>query len=198
LFLRGEGLGSLPFFCAPKKRPVICPRARNQAWHPIYIPLLTQRTAQCSKPISLFKSSTGVEMPHHVDIVLVMSFWNKAWLEQSLEQEKPCRIKELHGFVPVFQCSDQEMWFGKVKIKLVRSFEAFCECKAKNHFSPYPLRTVRTLEQLSFRPLLLLLYIIYYIYKTRTYRVPITTQKPCSSSISKVTRLRTSEHKEYQ
>jgi hypothetical protein len=84
--------------------------------------LLTQRTAQCSKPISLFKSSTGVEVPHHVDNVLAKSFWNKAWLEQSLEQEKPCRIKELHGFVPVFQCSDQEMWFGKVKIKLVWSF----------------------------------------------------------------------------
>lgn len=102
-------------------------------------------------------------MAHHVDNVLPSKFWNKSWLEQSLEQEKPCRIKELHSFVPVFQCSDQEMWFGKVKIKMVRSFEAFCECKAKNHFSPYPLRTVRTLEQLSFRPLLLL-YIIYYIY----------------------------------
>ena len=156
-----------------------------------------RRTAPCW-PVSLFKSSTGVEVAHHVDNVLPSKFWNKSWLEQSLEQEKPCRIKELQCFVPVFQCSDQEMWFGKVKIKMVRSFEAFCECKTKNHFSPYPLRTVRTLEQLSFRPLLLLLYIIYYIYKTRTYRIPITTQKPCSSSISKVTRLRTSEHEEYQ
>ena len=115
--------------------------------------------------------------------------WNKVWNKEN-------RV-ESRSYAVLFQCSSvltKKAWFGKVKIKMVRSFEAFCECKITIHFSPYPLRTVRTLEQLSFRPLLLLLYIIYYIYKTRTYRVPITTQKPCSSSISKVTGVRTSEH----
>jgi hypothetical protein len=48
---------------------------------------------QNAKPISLYKSSTGVEVPHLVDNVLARKFWNKAWLEQNLEQEKPCRIK---------------------------------------------------------------------------------------------------------
>ena len=137
-------------------------------------------------------------MPHHVDNVFPSMFWNKAWLEQSLEQGKPCRIKQLHHSVPVFQRSDQEIGFGKVKIKRTRSFKLFCECKTSTHFFPSILRTVRTLEHLSFRPLLLLLYYIYYIYKTRTYRTPNTTQKPCSSSISKVTGVRTSEHEEYQ
>jgi hypothetical protein len=67
-----------------------------------------RRTAQCSKPISLFKSSTGIELGHHVDNVLLSVFWNKSWLEQNLEQGKPCRIKELRSSVPAFQRSDQK------------------------------------------------------------------------------------------
>jgi hypothetical protein len=35
-------------------------------------------------------------------------FWNKSWLEQNLEQGKPCRIKELRSSVPAFQRSDQK------------------------------------------------------------------------------------------
>jgi hypothetical protein len=119
--------------------------------------------------------------------------WNKVWNKKS-------RV-ESRSYSVLFQCSSvltKKTWFGKVKIKMVRSFEAFCECKAKTHFSPSTLRTVRTLEQTLFAPLLLLLYYIYYIYKTRTYRTLFHRQKPCSSSIRKVKPLRTPEHDIYQ
>jgi hypothetical protein len=108
----------------------------------------------------------------HVDNVLPSKFWNKSWLEQSLEQEKPCRIKELHGFVPVFQCSDQEMWFGKVKIKMVRSFELFCECKITIHFFPTILKIARTSEQPLFSPIIIILYYIYIYIKQRLTQSP--------------------------
>ncbi len=119
--------------------------------------------------------------------------WNKIWNKEN-------RV-ESRSYAVLFQRSSvltKKAWFGKVKIKRVRSFELFCECKTTNHFSPSILKIVRTLEQPSFRPLLLLLYYIYYIYKTRTYRISLQRQKPCSSSIRKVKPLRTSEHEEYQ
>lgn len=118
--------------------------------------------------------------------------WNKVWNKKSRAKSSSYGV--------LFQCSSvltKKAWFGKVKINLVRSFEAFCECKTKTTFSDHTLRTPRTSEQTLLAPLLLLYY-IYYIYKTRTYRTLFHRQKPCSSSIRKVNDIRTPEHEEYQ
>lgn len=103
-------------------------------------------------------------MRHHVDNVLPSMCWNKAWLEQNLEQVLLSKIKELGGFVPVFQCSDQQKVVWEMKIKLAKSFVLFSECKTFFAKTPSILRTPRTLEQSVLSPLLLLLYYIYYIY----------------------------------
>lgn len=182
-------------------RPVICPRAREQA--PCLKHTFADATHSATLPqgnyaISLFKSSTGVEMRHHVDNVLPSECWNKAWLEQNLEQVLLSKIKELGGFVPVFQCSDQKSRVWESENKLAKSFVLFSECKTFFAKTPSILRTPRTLEQSVLSPLLLLLYYIYYIYKSKTYRIYSSHKKPCSSSISKVIPIRTSEHEQYQ
>jgi hypothetical protein len=125
---------------SPKKRPVICPRAREQGFASV-LEFFADAThsAMCSKsilPISLFKSSTGVEVAHHVDNVLPSVFWNKSWLEQNLEQGKPCRIKELHSSVPVFQRSDQKSMVWESENKKGQVVSLILRVQNKNRFTP--------------------------------------------------------------
>ena len=122
-----------------------------------------RRTAQCSKPISLFKSSTGVELGHHVDNVLLSVFWNKSWLEQNLEQGKLCRIKELCSSVPAFQRSDQKsmVWESEnKKSQVVRVI-----LRVQNHKPLFPLhpQNRQNTGTTLFSPpiIIIILYILY-------------------------------------
>jgi len=90
------GLRLSPFFVPKKETSYLSSRAWTRVC--ISFRILCWCDAQrhvpsLFRPISLFKSSTGIELPHHVDNVLPSMFWNKSWLEQNLEQVKPCRIK---------------------------------------------------------------------------------------------------------
>jgi hypothetical protein len=82
--------------------------------------------------------------------------WNKVWNKEN-------RV-ESRSYAVLFQRSSvltKKAWFGKVKIKMVRSFEAFCECKITIHFFPTILKIARTSEQPLFSPIIIILYYIY-------------------------------------
>jgi hypothetical protein len=102
-------------------------------------------------------------MPHHVDNVLPSKFWNKSWLEQSLEQEKPCRIKELQCFVPVFQCSDQENMVWESENKNGQVVRSILRVQSKNPLFPLDPQNSQNIGTNSFRPpiIIIILYILY-------------------------------------